>query len=223
MPLDRHKYRKQRAWKQVAQEPSTFDAVSLRSISRQQQEHSNYIPLDKCGDRLANTLGYIIDDLLQEHSSSLQDVINSIEDGQREIPQLRRSPDKIEMHTGPAYTTYQPPRTHSEEARLQRPKPKHRSNSLVREQFMAWLRKQKRQSPFLHCPPMHAEKLNVGATGQIRPNVNDSHHVLRQSLQTMDDLVDIIDSAADNFGLNLARGPTASDEERYHDAPFEEF
>ncbi|KAH7405730.1 hypothetical protein DE146DRAFT_649538 [Phaeosphaeria sp. MPI-PUGE-AT-0046c] len=68
-----------------------------------------------------------------------------------------------------------------------------------------------------------AEKLNVGATGQLRPNVNDNCHVLRQSLRTFADLVDLVDSAADNFGVDLQKRPTASDEQRYHDAPFERY
>lgn len=212
--------KKQRTWKKVFQNTSISQPVALDNtvqVKPDVRQHSSRMPTDKCGERLDNTLGYMINDLLQEHSSSLQDVINDLEDGQRNFPRLRRSPDKIEMQTGTAYTTYQPPRTYEE--LKHRPAPA--TNSQIHDYFVAWLQEHKWQPPFSHCPPLKAEKLNVGATGQIRPNVSDTYHVLRQSLRTVDDLVDLIESAADNFGVDLGRGPTASDEERYRDAPYE--
>jgi hypothetical protein len=73
--------------------------------------------------------------------------------------------------------------------------------------------------PYPCCPPKAAEKLNVGPPGQLKPSVNDSRSNLREAVQTVPDLVDLVNSAADNFGLDLDRRPTAHDDRVFEDAP----
>jgi hypothetical protein len=74
-------------------------------------------------------------------------------------------------------------------------------------------------SPFPYCPPRAAEKLNVGSNGQLKPTVNDSPSSLREAVQTVPDLVDLVNSAADNFGIDLERRPTERDDRIFEDAP----
>lgn len=136
-----HEIKKQRTWKQASKVPPTSNPIRSSTTLHQEhyaQQQFSHMSSDKCGDRLANTLGYMIDDLLQEHSNSLQDVIQNIKDGQRNLPQLRRSPDKIEMHTGPAYTTYQSPRTYEELHFSKRSGD--RIDTKLQDQFFLWLR-----------------------------------------------------------------------------------
>ncbi|OAL05691.1 hypothetical protein IQ06DRAFT_373088 [Phaeosphaeriaceae sp. SRC1lsM3a] len=216
------KYRRRRSWKRAATPSSENNNLKSSNAIHQEdhvQQYSNHMPKDRCGEKLAKDLGFMLDDLLQEHSSSLQNIIESLQGNPIGPPQLRQPPEKIEMHTGPSYTTYQPPRTYSEINQLGRPKD--RTDTQVQDHFVAWLMAYKWRARFPHVPPTMAEKLNVNNTGQLRPNVNDSYYVLRQSLRTVDDLVDLIDSAGDNFGVDLDRQPTASDEQRYQDAPIE--
>lgn len=222
LPQQPHKYRRRRTWKRAETPSSASNILKSSNAIRQGdhvQQYSNRMPKDTCGEKVAKDLEFMLDDLLQEHSSSLQNVIESLQDSPIGPPQLRQPPEKSEMHTGPAYTTYQPPRTYSEINQLGRPKD--RTDTQVQDHFVAWLMEYKWRARFPHVPPTMAEKLNVDNTGQLRPNVNDSYYVLRQSLRTVDDLVDLIDSAADNFGVDLDRQPTASDEQRYQDAPIE--
>jgi hypothetical protein len=75
------------------------------------------------------------------------------------------------------------------------------------------------ETPYPCCPPKAAEKLNVGPPGQLKPSVNDSRSNLRKAVQTVPDLVDLVNSAADNFGLDLDRRPTAHDDRVFEDAP----
>jgi hypothetical protein len=77
------------------------------------------------------------------------------------------------------------------------------------------------QPPYPFVMPKAAEKLNVGTLGQLLPNMNDCHATLRESVQSVPDLIDLVNSAADDLGLDLDQRPTASDEERFHNAPFE--
>jgi hypothetical protein len=69
------------------------------------------------------------------------------------------------------------------------------------------------------CPPKAAEKLNVGSPGQLKPSVNDFRSSLREAVQTVPDLINLVESAADDFGLDLDKRPTARDEYLFTDAP----
>jgi hypothetical protein len=73
--------------------------------------------------------------------------------------------------------------------------------------------------PYPCCPPKAAEKLNVGPPGQLKPSVNDSRSSLREVMQTVPDLVGLVHSAADDFGLDLDKRPTARDDRIFEDAP----
>jgi hypothetical protein len=70
--------------------------------------------------------------------------------------------------------------------------------------------------------PKVAEKLNVGTPGQINPNVNDTRSNLREAVQTVPDLINLVKSAADNFGVDLDRRPSADDDQKFQNAPLED-
>ncbi|KAL1797012.1 hypothetical protein ACET3X_005552 [Alternaria dauci] len=70
-------------------------------------------------------------------------------------------------------------------------------------------------------PLQDPEKLNVGSTGQLKPNLNDPRHSLRDALQSIPDLVDLVNSAADDLGVDLERKPTATDDDMFRNAPYE--
>lgn len=64
---------------------------------RGRQHHSECSPTDKCGNTFAKDLGYIIDAILEEHTNTLQGVINNIMHSQPSIAQLRRvSEDQVQ-------------------------------------------------------------------------------------------------------------------------------
>jgi hypothetical protein len=76
-------------------------------------------------------------------------------------------------------------------------------------------------TPCPYVPPNAAEKLNVGSPGQLQPNLNDPHSSLREALQSIPDLVDLVNSAADDLGVDLERRPTATDDDMFRNAPYE--
>lgn len=61
--------------------------------------------------------------------------------------------------------------------------------------------------------------MNVGAPGRLAPNLNDRKSILRNSIKTFPNLVELVDSAADDLGVDLDRRPTAKDDEAFHNAP----
>jgi hypothetical protein len=51
--------------------------------------------------------------------------------------------------------------------------------------------------------------------------MNDRRSTLREAVQSVPELVDLVNSAADDLGVDLDRRPTASDDEKFRNAPFE--
>jgi hypothetical protein len=69
--------------------------------------------------------------------------------------------------------------------------------------------------------PKTVEKLNVGVPGQTTPNINDTFSALRERVKSVPDLINFVNSAADNFGVDLDRRPSAQDDQNFQNAPFE--
>lgn len=63
--------------------------------SKRRQHHSECSSADKCGDIFAEDLGYIIDAILEEHTNTLQSVINNIKHSQPSLAQLRRKSEDL--------------------------------------------------------------------------------------------------------------------------------
>jgi hypothetical protein len=61
----------------------------------------------------------------------------------------------------------------------------------------------------------------VGSPGQLKPNLNDRRSSLREALQSIPDLVDLVNSAADDLGIDLERRPTVTDDDLFRNAPYE--
>ncbi|KAL1613088.1 hypothetical protein SLS60_001320 [Paraconiothyrium brasiliense] len=66
-----------------------------------------------------------------------------------------------------------------------------------------------------------AEKLNVGAPGQLGPNMNDTLSWLLESVKSAPELVDLVKSAADDLGIDLDQKYTAEDDAKFEAAPME--
>lgn len=69
--------------------------------------------------------------------------------------------------------------------------------------------------------PSLAERLNVGSAGRIGPNINDCPAMLREAVQTVPGLIKLINSTADNLGIDLDRRPSLHDDELFWDSPLE--
>jgi hypothetical protein len=62
----------------------------IESRPRRRRHHSECVPAEKCGDTFANDLGNIIDSIIEEHASSLQEVIKNIKHSQPNLAELRK-------------------------------------------------------------------------------------------------------------------------------------
>jgi hypothetical protein len=203
---------------------STIPEVERERYPRH-QHWSGRMPTHKCGDTFARDLGQVIDAILEEHTNSLQSVINNIRQSQPSLAQLRRvSRDLVQrcqmggVCTNNLHPSCAPPHAHQSFCRLCQPVCQPVCQSLPQPtppEGCEW----QSQYPFPYCPPKAAEKLNAGAPGQLGPNLNDSRSSLRQAVQTVPSLVDLVNSAADNLGVDLDRRPTARDEQAFQEAP----
>ena len=158
---------------------------------------------DRCGDKFAEELGHIIDNILEEHANTLQNVISNIKNTQPSLDQLRRvSRDLVQRCNTNACD-------------------RNRCQTSCHPARASCRRDDDWHPPCPYLPPKAAEKLNVGATGQVKPNLNDPESSLREEVQSIPDLVDLVKSAADDLGFDLDRRPTATDDDMFHNAPYE--
>ncbi|CAO2657729.1 Nn.00g038550.m01.CDS01 [Neocucurbitaria sp. VM-36] len=65
------------------------------------------------------------------------------------------------------------------------------------------------------------EEFDIEPSGQLKPNINDSPAILEQHIKSAPQLIDVINSTADDLGLKLDRRPTAKDDEIFRKAPVE--
>jgi hypothetical protein len=70
--------------------------------------------------------------------------------------------------------------------------------------------------------PELAQTLNVKVPGQVNPNVNDTRSTLQETVRTMPDLIHLVNSAADDFGVDLDKRPSARDDRKFHNTPCED-
>ncbi|UPX14022.1 uncharacterized protein EKO05_0004515 [Ascochyta rabiei] len=87
----------QRTWRRVATESLSLSSYSSKKADGtycrspgHRKNHSECPPAEKCCDALARDVGNIIDAILEEHTNTLQDVINSIRHAEPSLSQLRR-------------------------------------------------------------------------------------------------------------------------------------
>lgn len=220
-------HRRRSTRRRVASETSCSSScsptVNLRdrhSRRRPRHRHSDCTPPDRCGDEYAQDLGRLIDAILVEHSSSLQGVIDNIKRSQPTLDHLRRmSGDLVYRCEKKGGCRSTPPNTcgsapclcscfHTVCRPLCQP-------YCIPNQCQ-W------QSACPYVSPKAAEKLNVGQPGQLKPNLNDHRSSLKEAVQTVPDLIDFVNSAADDFGMDLDRRPSARDDQIFQNAPFED-
>lgn len=215
----------------VSKSATSTSSSSKRSVSgrghksRRRQRYSKCIESDKCGDTFARDLGYIIDSILEEHTNTLQGVINNIRRSQTSPVQLRRvSGDVVQRRqiggvcTSPSYT---PRRPQFIQPMVQQPY--HPCQTIQKHIYQPVYRSQacERIPPCPYVPLRAVEKLNVGTTGQIGPNINDPGISLRKAVKTVAELVDLVNSVADDLGVDLGKRPSMKDDEDFHNAPYE--
>ncbi|KAI4956419.1 hypothetical protein J4E91_000630 [Alternaria rosae] len=201
---------KRRTRKRASSESSTSTTpsskLSIDDCCRRQRRrrcHSESMSHDRCGDKFAEELGHIIDNILEEHANTLQNVISNIKNTQPSLDQLRRVSGDLVW------------RCDTSEYNRNRCRTSCRSAQESCRRDDDWL------PPCPYLPPKAAEKLNVGATGQVKPNLNDPESSLREEVHSIPDLVDLVKSAADDLGFDLDRRPTATDDDMFHNAPYE--
>jgi len=180
---------------------------------RQRQQHTECVPADRCGDTFAEDLGQIIDSILKDHANTLQDVIDNIKTSQPSLEKLQRVSGELVQRCQTASccvyldnTSCQLPCKHQTF---------NEASDSISEPFSG------RQQTPLYDPPKEAEKLNIGSPGKVGPNINDPHSNLLKVVKSVPDLVDLVRSAADDFGVDLEAKPSAQDEEIFHNAPYE--
>ncbi|KAF2007422.1 hypothetical protein P154DRAFT_569296 [Amniculicola lignicola CBS 123094] len=221
------------ARKRAATDSSTSSSSSSKkgygaccAPPQRRKHHSECISPDRCGDTFAKDLGQIIDAILEEHANTLEHVISNIRSSQPSLSQLRRVSQDLVIrsqfagaHSSPCYPCG-PSQSYDYQHVCQpvcepvcRPiaRPCRPSSPLVCEYAL----------PCPYVPPKPAEKLNVGKTGQLDPNLNDSKSRLRETTKTVPDLINLVNSAADDLGVDLDKRPTLHDEEQFLNAPVE--
>ncbi|KAH6877750.1 hypothetical protein BKA58DRAFT_465510 [Alternaria rosae] len=201
---------KRRTHKRASSESSTSTTpsskISTDDCCRWQRRrwcHSESLSHDRCGDEFAEELGHIIDNILEEHANTLQNVINNIKNTQPSLDRLRRVSGDLVW------------RCNTNEHN------RNRCRTSCRSAQESCRRDDDCLPPYPYLPPKAAEKLNVGATGQVKPNLNDPESSLREEVHSIPDLVDLVKSAADDLGFDLDRRPTATDDDMFHNAPYE--
>lgn len=240
-PIQSHRTRRRDRKASNSTSSSSISEYTCKHKRRRRQRHSDCIPDEKCGDIFAKDMGHIIGAILEEHSSTLQGVINNIQNSQPPLAQLRRmSQDLVQRYQKPAFCT-EPSHIvcHSQCAQQANCQPFVQQSHIACQPCQAVCRQkqvvcQPRQvvcqpvcqpvvcewtTPCLYSPPKAAEKLNVGSPGQLKPNLNDDHVSLKESIKSTPDLVDLINSAADDLGIDLDTRPSAADEEKFQSAP----
>lgn len=72
-----------------------------------------------------------------------------------------------------------------------------------------------------YARPKAAEKLNVGEPGRLDLNLNDRKATLREGTKSLSELIRLVNSAADDLGVDLNAKPSKVDDEKFEAAPVE--
>ncbi|KAF2867109.1 hypothetical protein BDV95DRAFT_647465 [Massariosphaeria phaeospora] len=183
--------------------PSTHKkSADVHGSPRRRYQHFESVPSNQCGDTFAKDLGHVIDAILDEHTKTLQTVINNINFTQPSLVQLRKVSDDLiqQCQTGGMCPNPCALKACSPTCQTRPPTAGERCS---------------------YIPPKAVEKLNVGRPGQVGPNMNDSRSSLRASTKSVAELLDLVNSAADDLGVDLAIRPSRRDDEKFRQAPEE--
>ncbi|KAF3045460.1 hypothetical protein E8E12_005883 [Didymella heteroderae] len=156
---------------------------------RRRHHYSERSLVDKCGDTYAKDLGHIIDAILEEHTNTLQGIINNIKHSQPTLAQLRRASEDLVQRYQIGVDAADPCHT------LCRP------------------------SCRRHLAYQPGQPISYR---QLAPNLNDRKSTLHENIKTVPDLVELINSAADDLGVDLDKLPTAKDNEAFRNAPVQD-
>ena len=180
---------------------------SRHTHHKHQPEHSTS---DAGDNAFARDLSHMLDAIRDEHTRTLQAVINNMTPVHPVVAQFQewaeRSDPSGATRTNASHTLSRPScTTHMIHLPYE---PIHQQHyELIHPAYM---------------PPKRAQKLNIGAPRQLPPSINDSRSSLCERIKTMDDLIALVDSVADDLDLDLGVRPSAEDNNLFDNAPFDE-
>ena len=196
------------------------DRVSYET--RRRLYPSGCFPSNKCENIIAEDLGHVLESILEEHTRTLQGIINNINRSQPNLAHIRHVSDGLIQRCrscgirSDSGQNFQRPRCGGHRDIRSCPARSEEVCSTVCEDLGESIP----QTRFVL--PNEAEKLNMGSTGQVEPNVNDPWNILDGSIKTISDVLDLINSAADDLGVDLDRRPSVQDDEEFLNAPYQD-
>lgn len=180
--------------------------------SMRREDETRWTFADKQRDVYAQDLGSMIDALLDEHTRALQDVIDSMKPRQPNVVRVRDLEKKLDQQSRSQITPFQPP-SYTLKTLCQPYQPTYR------QLYTTLQRTCDREPSYPYAPPRAAQQLNVGEPGQLAPNINDPKARICASTETIPDLIALIDSFADDLGLDLSLRPDVTENEAFEHAP----
>jgi hypothetical protein len=241
-PLPEAHQKNRKARRRVSTDSLVAGGSSSRTYCpslRRRQHHSEYMPPDKCGDTFAKDLGTVIDAILEEHANSLDHVISNIRSSQPRLNHLRKISDNLVQRTqsgDPGSKSCHSMCRHSREhstpwspcnyQQICQPVYQHVFLPVCQpvcqqvcqpssQTFCEYI------PPCPFVPPKLVEKLNVGKPGQVGLNLNDSRESLKETTKSIPELIDLVNSAADDLGVDFDETPSTQEEEKFVSAPVE--
>ena len=185
------------------QEPIRSANLPVSSqVTRHLHHNSGCVPSDKCGEALARDLAAILDTILVEHANTLEQVVENIRSDQ---------PSRVSQEP---VVDCRRQNVHYRTNRLPRNSPTGRQ-----QPFSGYDPTGHYTISYPFLPPTLAEELNVGKARYLGPTLNDPREALVEKTQSIIDLIDLVNSAADDFGIDLSRIPGKEDNERFLNAP----
>lgn len=174
---------------------------------KHQPEHSTS---DAGDDAFARDLGHMLGALRDEHTRTLQAVIDNMTPVQPVVAQFQewaeRSDPSDATRTNASHTLSRPScTTHMI----------HLPYEPVHQQHCEPIQP-------AYMPPRRAQKLNIGAPRQLPPSINDSRSSFCERIKTMDDLIALVESVADDLDLDLDVRPSAEDDRLFNNAPYDD-
>jgi hypothetical protein len=156
---------------------------------------AKYMTRDGRNDDLFHDLSHTIDTIVEEHTYTLQGIINDIKRGQ--AGQLKDQ--EMSHDLAPS---------------------KHDLSQRPLDYQMAHL--QVHDYPKEPTEGGRAEEVAAESTKRDVPGMDDSKRSLERSIRSFQDLYDLVNAAADDLGLDLDKRPNNEDDEAFRRAPVQE-
>lgn len=174
---------------------------------KHQPKHSNS---DEGDDAFARDLGHMLDAIRDEHTRTLQAVINNMTPVPPVVAHFQEWAERSDQSGTTRTNAFHTPSRPSCTAQM------------IRIPYETVHQQHYEPIQPVYIPPRPAQKLNIEAPRQLPPSINDSRSSLCKRIKTMDDLIALVDSVADDLDLDLGVRPSAEDDRLFNNAPFED-